>query len=139
MKNRELISAAESYFTKEPHRDIVAAYLFGSVARGTYRRDSDVDIGLLYAATPPATLEGLPGAMQAELEALFMRPVQVVVLNWASADLVHRVLRDGILIHESDRSARIRFETRARQVYLDLLPLRTLYRGGGAPQVREGT
>lgn len=73
-------------------------------------------------------MTGLPVVMQADLEAIVKRPVQMVVLNRASADLIHRVLRDGKLVYETDRSARIRFETRSRQIYLDLLPVRREYR-----------
>ena len=56
------------------------------------------------------------------------RPVEVVVLNTAPADLVHRVLRDGILVLDRDRPARIRFEVQSRNEYFDLAPLRRLYR-----------
>jgi uncharacterized protein len=55
-------------------------------------------------------------------------PVQVVVLNRASPDLVHRVLRDGRLVLDHDRSARIRFEVRSRNEYFDMAPIRALYR-----------
>jgi hypothetical protein len=51
-----------------------------------------------------------------------------VILNDASPDLVHRVLRDGLLAFESDRSARIRFEVHARNEYFDLLPVLNDYR-----------
>jgi hypothetical protein len=43
-------------------------------------------------------------------------------------DLAHRVLRDGLLLLERDRSARIRFEVRARNEYFDLLPHLRRYR-----------
>jgi hypothetical protein len=46
-------------------------------------------------------------------------------------DLVHRVLRDGVLLLERDRSARIRFEVRARNDYFDLLPHLRRYRRFG--------
>jgi hypothetical protein len=55
-------------------------------------------------------------------------PVQVVALNRASADLVHRVLRDGRLVLDHDPAARIRFEVRRRNEYFDLAPIRRLYR-----------
>ena len=55
-------------------------------------------------------------------------PVQVVLLNDAPVDLVHRVLRDGELLLERDRAARIRFEVRARSLYFDLQPMLTEYR-----------
>ena len=56
------------------------------------------------------------------------RRADLIILNHAPADLVHRVLRDGILVCEPSRSARIRFEVRLRNEYFDLDPIRTLYR-----------
>ena len=54
--------------------------------------------------------------------------VDVVVLNSAPSDLVHRVLRDGILVLERDRAARVRFEVRSRNDYFDMLPIRNACR-----------
>jgi hypothetical protein len=56
------------------------------------------------------------------------RPVDLVVLNRAPVDLIHRVLRAGILIHERNPAARIRFEVQARNEYFDLLPYLWQYR-----------
>jgi predicted nucleotidyltransferase len=107
---------------------VVAVYLFGSEARGTARPDSDVDVALLYAKEPAETLDSPRLALEGDLERLLGRPVQVVVLNSAPADLVHRVLRDGRLLFEADRSARIAFEVAARNEYFDLLPVLRRYR-----------
>jgi predicted nucleotidyltransferase len=109
---------------------IACAYLFGSHARGVARATSDVDVAVLFAKSPPATLEGLRFDLAGALEARLHRPVEIVVLNQAPADLVHRVLRDGIIILERDRSARIRFEVKARNEYFDLAPVRARYRAG---------
>jgi hypothetical protein len=50
---------------------------------------SGVDVAVLYAATPPATLEGLPLDLVSRIEHLVKRPVQVVVLNTVTdADLL---------------------------------------------------
>lgn len=117
-----------SRFFEQSPEVLVCAYLFGSMARGTFTADSDVDVAVLYAEEPPATLEGSGFDMVADLERLLKRRVDVVVLNRAPVDLVHRVLRDGILIHERDRSARIRFEVRSRNEYFDLLPILRQYR-----------
>jgi len=62
------------------------------------------------------------------LDALLGLEVDLVVLNTAPPDLAHRVLRDGLLLLDRDRSARIRFEVQSRNEYLDLAPLRRLYR-----------
>jgi hypothetical protein len=63
-----------------------------------------------------------------ELERRLGCAVDLIVLNRASADLIHRVLRDGDLVHERDSSARIRFEVQARNEYFDMQPIRSQYR-----------
>ncbi|MGQ0654086.1 MAG: type VII toxin-antitoxin system MntA family adenylyltransferase antitoxin [Betaproteobacteria bacterium] len=113
-------------------RSIVCAYLYGSVARGDARQRSDVDVGLLLDEPPPATLDGLGFDIAGEIERAAGKAVDLVVLNRASPDLVHRVLRDGVLVHESDRSARIAFETRMRAEYFDVLPYLREYRRSAA-------
>ena len=87
-----------------------------------------MDIAVLFAVSPAPTLAGLPLETEAGLEQLLGRPVQVVVLNGAPVDLVHRVLRDGVLVYEADRAARVNFEVAARREYLDLLPILRRYR-----------
>ncbi len=112
---------------------IIAAYLFGSVARGTAGAWSDVDVAVLYTAAPPATLEGLPLDLEDRIEHLVNRPAQVIVLNTAPVSLVHRILRDGVLLLDRDPSARIRFEVRARNEFFDLQPILTRYRRRPVP------
>jgi predicted nucleotidyltransferase len=107
---------------------IVCAYLFGSHARGDARAASDVEVAILFMESPPARLEGLRFDLAGALEARLHRPVEIVVLNHAPADLVHRVLRDGSIVLERDRFARIRFEVKARNEYFDLTPVRARYR-----------
>jgi predicted nucleotidyltransferase len=107
---------------------LIAAYLFGSRARGDHRAHSDVDVGLLFAVPPPSTLLGQPILLADDLAGALGLPVDLIVLNTASVDLVHRVLRDGIIVLDRDRAARIRFEVRARAAYLDLAPVRARYR-----------
>lgn len=109
-------------------RPAVAAYLFGSEARGSAGSKSDVDLAILFEREPEPTLAGQPFELEARLVACLGRRVQIVALNRAPADLVHRVLRDGRLLIENDRSARIRFEVRARNEFFDLEPLRRAYR-----------
>ena len=109
---------------------LAAVYLFGSFARGSAGPRSDVDVAVLYLREPPPTLAGLPLGVEASLEARLGRPVQVIALNTAPPDLVHRVLRDGRLLLDLDRSARIRFEVRSRNEYFDLEPVRRCYRRG---------
>ena len=108
--------------------NVLAVYLFGTVARGTDRAASDVDLGVLLRDAPAATLEGRMLAYEAALECELGRPVQLVILNDAPVDLVHRVLTDGRLLLDRDRAARLRFEVRSRNEYFDLLPVLMEYR-----------
>lgn len=108
--------------------NVAAVYLFGSRARGTSRDSSDVDLGVLYRNAPPATLLGQPFDVQTELASELGVPVDLVVMNTAPVDLVHRILRDGWILLEADRSRRIAFEVKARNEYFDLLPILQRYR-----------
>ena len=54
--------------------------------------------------------------------------VDLLVLNQAPLDLIHRVLRDGVLVYDGHPSSRIRFEVQARNAYFDLLPYLRQYR-----------
>lgn len=107
---------------------LAAAYLFGSVARGEAKPSSDIDIGLLYVHAPASTLAAQPFLAAAELESLVGRPVELIVMNAAPVDLVHRILRDAVLLLQPDPSARIAFEVKARNAYFDLLPILQRYR-----------
>lgn len=117
--------------------DLVCAYLFGSEARGEAGAESDVDLAVLFTKEPPPSLDGLGLDIAADLEHALGRNVDLVVLNRASPDLVHRVLRDGILIHEKDHAERVRFEVKSRSEYFDVLPyLREYRRAAGASHDR---
>ena len=127
MPTASIEQALRKFFASRP-AGIVAAYLFGSVARGTAGARSDVDVAVLYEAAPPATIEGLPLELENAIHRVVARPVQVIVLNTAPVSLIHRVLRDGVLVLDRAPSARIRFEVRARNEFFDLQPILARYR-----------
>jgi len=108
---------------------VVAAYLFGSVARGEARKGSDVDVAVLFSAPTEPVLGNAANRLEGDLERVLRRTVQVVELNRAPADLVHRVMRDGVILLDRDRGARLEFEVRSRNEYFDLEPIRRMYRG----------
>jgi len=101
---------------------VAAAYLFGSHARAEAQPGSDVDVGVLLTGDSAPRLGGPRDALARALERTLGVPVDVIDLDRAPADLVHRVLRDGDLILERDPVRRVRFEVKRRAEYLDLKP-----------------
>jgi uncharacterized protein len=112
---------------------VVAVYVFGSVARETASPDSDVDVAVLFDRIPARTLAGPRFTLEGDLERALERRVDLAVLNDAPVDLRTRVLRDGRLILDRDRSARIAFEVRTRNEAFDLAPILAAYRAPRRP------
>lgn len=110
------------YLAAQP--DVVAAYLFGSVAQGRARPQSDVDIAVLLAADLDEEARfDRRLRLGWEVESIIGRRTDLVVLNDAPPRLQHQVLKHGWLIYERDRAARVEFEVRAGKIYADLKPM----------------
>lgn len=111
--------------------EVVCAWLFGSVARGEATASSDVDVAVLRRGPLPRTLDELPLDLEDALSRALLRRVDVVDARTAPADLVHRILRDGIRLVDNDPRQRVRFEVAARNRYFDMLPVWRAYRDAG--------
>ncbi len=107
---------------------VVAVYLFGSIARGTDKPSSDVDVAVLFDRPPERRLNGPRFELEGELESALGRPVDLIVLNDVPPDLGIRVLREGRPLLEHDRVARIAFEVGLRNEAFDLEPILLAYR-----------
>lgn len=104
--------------------DIVAAYLFGSQAKGQTAPRSDVDVAILLTPISDPLIAGERQlALMDELERFADREVDVVILNVAPPILQHQVLKHGRLLYERSLAARVEFEVRAGQIYADLKPM----------------
>lgn len=79
--------------------DVAAVYLFGSVARGDDTPRSDVDVGLFFGSFARDDLQRLEELedIRADLETMLARTVDVIAVDRASPDFLHRMLRDGIV------------------------------------------
>jgi predicted nucleotidyltransferase len=115
------------FFLEHPE-NVFAVYLFGSRARKDNTRGSDVDVGVLFETPPPARLDHPSFGFADALEARLGVAVDVVEMNTAPVDLIHRILRDGKLVLDRDPSQRIAFEVQARNDYFDLVPILECYR-----------
>lgn len=115
-------------FFEAQDEDIAAVYLFGSVARDASRKGSDVDVAVLFSEDPPRTLEGLHLGWAGDLAERLHRPVDLIVLNFASDELAHFVRKEGELVVERDREKRVLHEVASRRRYFDVLPHLKRYR-----------
>ena len=121
-------------------REIQAVYIFGSFASGRSRINSDIDIAVLL--NPKSLrLESLDYRLKlaAEISSAIGRSnVDLVILNEAPPVLAHQVLSKGQLVFERSASARVDFEVRTVNAYLDTEPMRALYRSYLKKRIREG-
>ena len=119
---------------------LVAAYLFGSVARSESGPLSDLDVALLFDGPSLDADARLAAAARCQtiLATESSLPVQVSVLNEASPSFVHRVLRDGVILVGADDPRRVSFEARALAEYLDFQPLMDRFDRALMARAREG-
>jgi len=127
-----------AFLTAQP--DVVAAYLFGSLAEGRAMPHSDVDVAILLADASDALAAGdRQLQLMGELERFADCEVDVVMLNTAPPVLQHQVLASGRLLYERNRRARVDFEVRAGKVYADLQPVRDFLKRSLFQEIREGS
>ena len=77
----------------EKRGDVRLAYLFGSLARGTARPDSDVDVALSLGR-PMTTAEKID--LIGSIGALLGRPVDLIDMETASGAILGTVFQEGI-------------------------------------------
>jgi len=114
------IDELRSVLADEP--DIAYALLFGSAGRGALRPGSDLDVAVELRRQAPRDTGAL-GRLAARLESAAGRHVDLILLEEAAAPLAYRIFRDGRLLVERDRSARVARTARAILEYLDFKPV----------------
>jgi len=111
-----------SYLQK--HKEIVAAYLFGSYASG--QPFGDIDLGILVRNEPENPLE-YEFELEIKLEELVKLAVDVRVLNKAPVSFVQNVIRHGQIIIDCKPNIRSDFESYILRKYFDFAPFRRRY------------
>jgi predicted nucleotidyltransferase len=113
---KEVIEALKRVF--EDDKKVLAAYLFGSKARGTDVESSDYDIAVLLSSTPENLLDYYLHLLNRLSEILGDR-VDLIILNNAPPLLKHQVIKWGRPIYIRSERSRILFEASAQCEYLD--------------------
>src|SRR5260370_14767943 len=121
-------------------REILAAYVFGSVATGRTREGSDIDVAvLLQDGMGSSRMFQYRLRLMADLgSALHRSDVEVVILNEAPPLLAHRVLSKRKLLFARSASARVRFPIMTANRYADMVPAFEIYIRYLKKSVREG-
>lgn len=121
-------------------RDIAAAYLHGSRARGNARPQSDVDLAVVLRRdlTAAERWRKRLALLEAAASAFATDAVDLLVLEEAPSVLGHRVLRDGRLIVDNDPHRRVEVVESIFRRYLDEEWLRRLLDEGLRTRLAEG-
>ncbi|MDE3091325.1 MAG: nucleotidyltransferase domain-containing protein, partial [Chloroflexota bacterium] len=123
-KPRVDIAKLAQFFAQQP--DVVVAYLFGSVAKGTARPQSDVDVAVLFDARLDRFARAdrfldLLGRIPSELST---HEFDLRLLNDTTPVFLAQVIGSGEPIYARSRREQIDFEVRAMTEYIDTQPLR---------------
>lgn len=116
--------ALRTVMEREPR--IAYALLFGSAARNEETPFSDVDVAIGLKQGEQLDVSAI-GSLVTELERATRRTIDLLLLDGAPPSLAYRVFRDGKVIFEADRRARVERQTRAVLEYLDFKPVEELF------------
>ena len=87
------VTVQQLFAALEKRGDVRLAYLFGSLARGTARPDSDVDVALSLGR-PMTTAEKID--LIGSIGALLGRPVDLIDMEIASGAILGTVFQEGV-------------------------------------------
>ena len=122
-KSMTLMKQITSLCKNQP--SIIAAYLFGSQAKGTAQQKSDIDVAILLDDQTGGIFDLLSFIVEAETTT--GRQVDIVVLNTASEVLKYQVRKHGTLLFDKKPEARKIFEIKSRKYFEDFLYLHKKY------------
>jgi predicted nucleotidyltransferase len=126
VSSRMLASALRSLLERQAPESLVAAYFFGSHAESRAHRESDVDVGVLFARDQaPTSRDRFEERLRlSSLLAPVASPglVDLVVLNDAPPGLAARIVTTGRLLYCRDPEAEHAFRRDAQLRAADVEP-----------------
>lgn len=124
-----------SYFKYKKEVDLV--YLFGSMAKNQLTSKSDIDLAVLFT-DEKINQFSLQGKYTEELTGLFDKNVDVVNLNASDAAFSYRVVSEGKLVYERNKTAGFHLIIGLIRRYFDLKPGYDLFYRQLGRRVRKG-
>jgi len=118
-------------------KSVSFAYLFGSHARQNAGNLSDIDIAIFVRGNVDSFRYRLK-LTEAIEKTIGGHKMDIIVLNRTTPLLAHEIIKTGVLLKEN-KDARINFEIKSLQEYLDTQYLRDTQRLYIKKQLNEGT
>ena len=121
----KMISILKNYMISK--ENVKFAYLFGSYAENRERKDSDIDVAVYLSGIHEDDFFKYKLGLKTELEQIFKKPVDVVIMNNASPLLNHEVFKNGIIIKNSEPSILSQFRAKNFYYYIDQMYIINTY------------
>lgn len=126
MATSDAVRCLHRHFGREHRPGLVSVRLFGSHARGTAHRESDVDVGVVFdRGALPSRAERSEASVELSSEligALHQNEVQVVSLLDAPPELAARAVLEGTSVYCADPDADRSFVRTTLLRHADLIP-----------------
>ncbi len=136
VNDENILEIITSYLNKQ--EDIVAVYLFGSTIKDCARKDSDLDLAVLFREDMDAFYRfDQKLQLTNELEELVQLKVDLVDLRSADDYFIHQVMKNKLLLIEKNTSARVNFEVNHRKRYFDRMYFYRQYRLQAIKRLKE--
>lgn len=109
---------------------IVALYIYGSILKGTLRKESDIDVGMLpsYKVSMNDRLN-LIARVEALVQSIlkdsgYNNEISVLDMRgkYTSIPLLFHIITEGALIYDTNKEERVNFENAVKGEYFDLKP-----------------
>ncbi|MBI4130005.1 nucleotidyltransferase domain-containing protein [Candidatus Roizmanbacteria bacterium] len=119
MLDKKDVQIIKNYFSTIAAVELV--YLYGSQAKDTATKDSDVDLAVLVDEKKADSLDVQLKAMS-DLGSKLKREVEVQNLNVCSITFIYRVISEGKIVFQSNKQKRVDYEVIVMRNYFDLQP-----------------
>lgn len=118
MNKNMIIKEIKDYFAEKD--EIIAVYLFGSLSKENYKKDSDIDIALMIKDRENK-VEEFDYRLKVinELEKLLNSEVDIIIFSHVNLKMQHQIL-SGELILANDNRQRVEMEKSSLKRYLDM-------------------
>jgi len=137
MKNKNfIVKEIKRYFADK--KNVSTIYLFGSFAKNFSRKDSDIDIAVLFKKNLDE-LERFNLVLEfaLELENILGKKIDIINIENADPFFIHQVMLDKIIVIDKDTERRVSFEVDKRRTFFDMQPFYELYYSKSVERLKE--